>query len=831
MDAPTACELKPVLASSPGLRSENAHGIEDSFCRRDGFPSPNWWGKLALGGWKPPLRLESRHLDGFFAPALILVLLGATLFGSQRLAFRDVGHFYTPLYGYVAERTQAEWIPLWNPRCQTGMPLLGETTTAVLYPVRYALGSMAMTPERQIAWYVTLHLILASFFARFAAGRAGAGRAGRFIAGLVYPLSGSVFFLFTNPPFLVGAAWLPWMLSVLIHPHGNRPLTRITWLAIGLAMMVLGGDPQTALHLVMIGTVVILVRMLHRQVTWRELAVVAGGVLFAMALAAPQIAASLSWSSQSTRVLESGQQESMQMSVPPWHFVELFTPSAFGSLFPLYRRVSALIPGDGQMWTATLFMGLLPVLMLIDGLIRPRRRPERVWLLIALGAALMAMGHFGGVWWVQWMTGGFRQCDSAAWGPYWCLFHFFPGYDAFRYPAKWLPFLTIGLTIATSRWVDRKEFLLAKRSMGVVAVISIFAILVTAYVRLEGQTISPDPFWGPFDGSGGLREVRLSFLFSLLSITLLLLALIRWGKTKPHRMTGIAITLLVIELMSSASHQLATVSIEAEKKILDHVQTASAVEWLQRSPRRLIKTQVETGWPKRWQEVSSKDRLLEVEASGRLAFFGRWHLSGQHAVVNNFVSIKSRAHQIFWNDLAADQRNGRCVDWNAIKSSLAADGTLVQTSETETVLVNNRPLAIAVTQVNFSEASMDANRRLKDTGESDWIEVGFSVDTLLTRAVYQDGHWVAELRPVDLKPIRLRPAIGQNGPAKLLAVAQVDLLKQGAIIPAGKWQVRFLYRPWWWWPSAALATISWLALLVGLVVRSPGFIRNRETVS
>ena len=36
------------------------------------------------------------------APGLLLLLFAPALIGEERLAFRDVSHFYTPLYDYVA---------------------------------------------------------------------------------------------------------------------------------------------------------------------------------------------------------------------------------------------------------------------------------------------------------------------------------------------------------------------------------------------------------------------------------------------------------------------------------------------------------------------------------------------------------------------------------------------------------------------------------------------------------------------------------------------------------------------------------------------------------
>lgn len=145
------------------------------------------------------------------APVLILLLFAPALAGIDRLAFRDVSHFYTPLYDYVASRNSEQWLPLWNPLDQTGIPLAGETTTAVFYPLRYVLFMLPIPSEVAISWYIVLHLILASLTARLAARWAGLGQPAATIAGLLYPLSGSILFLYTNPPYLVSAAGCPWL--------------------------------------------------------------------------------------------------------------------------------------------------------------------------------------------------------------------------------------------------------------------------------------------------------------------------------------------------------------------------------------------------------------------------------------------------------------------------------------------------------------------------------------------------------------------------------------------------------------------------------------------
>ncbi|MGB0758808.1 MAG: hypothetical protein ACPGPS_04715, partial [Rubripirellula sp.] len=123
----------------------------------------------------------------FLAPVLILAFFAPSLVGVDSLAFRDVAFFYTPLYDYVAERCSEWWLPLWNPLDQTGIPLVGETTTAVLYPLRYLIFSLPVSPESAMAWYVALHLIIASMAARLLARWTSCRPLGVAIASLLYP--------------------------------------------------------------------------------------------------------------------------------------------------------------------------------------------------------------------------------------------------------------------------------------------------------------------------------------------------------------------------------------------------------------------------------------------------------------------------------------------------------------------------------------------------------------------------------------------------------------------------------------------------------------------
>lgn len=761
--------------------------------------------------------------------AVIIGLFASTLLGVDRIGFRDVSHFYTPLYQYVGRRQASQWLPLWNPLDQTGLPLIGETTTAFFYPVRYAIYCLRLPAATAIAWYVAIHMVLAFLFASVAATWTGLRwRSGSFV-GLAYALSGSVFFLHTNPPYLVSAAWMPLALFGVLSSPVQCPVRRRrrAIASIALAMMVLGGDPQTALHVMIVVTVILVARWMFRRQTFRASA--ASGQLLivpllAAVLAAPQIAASLSWASQSKRVAApnaeprfsppirgSDRFEAYEYSLAPWHAAELFTPNAFGSLFPFYRRVASAIPGDGRVWTPTIYLGLLAAIAWVDRLIQLRKRRIDAALAIALIGLAMSCGQFGLVWWIQNATGTLGGYDSAAFGPYWFLHEFLPGYDAFRYPAKWLPFFSIGIALVLGQWVEGRRWRVGWMPIAIVAVVVGTGLLAASVLRSVPSLVwdpqrglPRDEFWGPLDIDGGLAEIQSS-LAGTMACLVAIAMLLRFAKTRHWSAGHVAVALFVVSLLDlgfSAGALVTRVPIASEQELIDSVAQTSQPDSI-----RWMRTRQGIGWPTSWQSTSSRGRILEVEASQRLAGFGRWHLSGgdrfSHAAVfNNMVSIEAQAMADFWSQARSDTANLSETEqanyWQNARRRLGISG-----------LIHASDAAVKIIKDGQELQMIDVKRiALPVHLAADRLEVQASGDKpfSLTRPVYQDGHWIATYR-----------AAG-GGRWKSLDVERgssdaIGRLGQRVELPAGNWTVRFRYSPAWVGWTLPVAALGWFTLL------------------
>lgn len=825
-----------------------------------------------------PRNRRSAHLCPWIGPICLLVIFAGVLSGRDRLAFRDVSYFYTPLYQYVAQQCHDQkWgafgNAIWNPRDQTGMPLAGETTTAVFYPIRMLVYAPSWSAETAMGVYVVLHLVMASLTAYWAARRFRCDPLSAAVAGVVYPLSGIVLFLATNPPFLVGAAWLPLLLTPLILQRCHRtacavPLVSRSWAragqvgrtvvlpAVAMAMIILGGDPPTALHAMIVAVIVQVSRLMigwarrsYSAVDQARFGVaiivpMSAVVVLASVLAAPQLAASLAWSARSDRLLHDTapeiskvHEQAYAFSVPPWRLTELLAPNLYGSPWPINTRWDRIVFDGGltrpetALWTPSLYCGmLLPVLLVLGW---SRRRSISRARFSSDGVALLIIFVFS------------MAAALGAYAPVYRWLHaFLPGYDSLRYPAKWLPLAAFAIAISSARMVRwhrsvrrREERPLpmvgpSSRSRKIaytlvsVAFIVVSVMLAVAISRLNGRI--SDPFWGPFVPDLAGRQLLISMACGGLVVAMILLVRRpRWW-----------LAWVVVDLCIAHYQFVPTIDRAAELRLLANTHhDASSI--------RSMRVIQDSGFPTQWSEQSAPDRMLTVEAGLRLAKFGRWHVEHEDAVVNNIVSIGSRELAEFWHFAKSmDSADASLPEhhWRGWCRLLGVGGTLRSRGGVVplTSAASGHALPV-VSQERFGAAhevspyrvsirrrivDMDADRavawqKLLSAYADERAEVPAMIPpamatqfaqgtasgvemAVVSRPVYQDGNWRAELTPRD-----------HNGPAVETEVFPVDFLSQGVFCPPGKWRLDFYYAPWWQRPMRILALAGWGCILLG----------------
>src|SRR5262249_32714387 len=153
-------------------------------------------------------------------------------------------HYYYPLY----QRVQAEWAagrwPLWEPEENSGMPLLGNPTAAVLYPGKLVFALVRYPLAARL--YVVGHTVLALAAMLALLRHWGISWVGSTLGALAYAFGGPVLFQYCNIIYLVGAAWLPLGLRAVDRWLRLGRRIALAELAVVLAMETLGGDPESA---------------------------------------------------------------------------------------------------------------------------------------------------------------------------------------------------------------------------------------------------------------------------------------------------------------------------------------------------------------------------------------------------------------------------------------------------------------------------------------------------------------------------------------------------------------------------------------------------------
>jgi hypothetical protein len=183
---------------------------------------------------------------------LTLASFGPVLVRGRQFAYRDSGNYYYPLYLRVQQEWQAGRLPLWMPEENSGMPLLGNPTAAVLYPGKLVFAALPYPWAVRV--YVVAHVALAFGAMRALLRHWSISPSGATLGAMAYAFGAPVLFQYCNVVFLVGAAWMPLGLRFADRWLRLGDLAAVGGLAIVLALQTLGGDPEAA-YLVVIAAV------------------------------------------------------------------------------------------------------------------------------------------------------------------------------------------------------------------------------------------------------------------------------------------------------------------------------------------------------------------------------------------------------------------------------------------------------------------------------------------------------------------------------------------------------------------------------------------------
>lgn len=378
-----------------------------------------------------------------------------------------------------------------------------------------------------------------------------------------------------------------------------------------------------------------------------------------------------------------------EFSVGPWRFAELVWPNCFGRQFPLHRRWIQALPGEGRVWTPTLYAGIIPLGFALGAFRLQRRKRHRKRRLAATaGGALHrrwmswtlllglvgSLGYYGVVWLVEEIAGPIAGADGTSvagppvGGLYWLMNVVLPGYIYFRYPAKLLVLVSLGLAMLAARGWD--DFFSARRLVRtgriffgfmLISLVVIVSFLFLRPVWSAWVSTAPAcPIFGPLDVEGAFYDTFFGLVQTAVvsGIAWILLRASTFSRGACPRDFGGTIAeaspaakwRVVLLLLVLAAFDVGL----ANRWI---VATAPAELWRTRLPISVEHVFSAEGdrivqvyrWPRlhdpRWKEHGSVDRLAEEVRWNCQTLYPKYNLLQRIGVVDSYGTMMPAAHR------------------------------------------------------------------------------------------------------------------------------------------------------------------------------------------
>ncbi len=360
-------------------------------------------------------------------------------------------------------------------------------------------------------------------------------------------------------------------------------------------------------------------------------------------------------------------------SVGPWRLVEFFWPNVAGRQFPLHRRWLDVLPAEGRLWTPSLYMGLLPVVLALSAWRLRGGQRRQVWM--SWTVLLFVLGSFGGFG-LGWLAAEVRSSlagPAAApggvghpvGGVYWLMTVFLPGYIQFRFPAKLLVVAALGLSLlAGFGW----EALVRGRGGGVHRWLAAFALVsgttallvslaAPALDRLFAQ-VPANVVFGPLERGGAMADLFGAFAQSALVGGLA--AGLCVPSVAPRRWAAAAAVLLVaVDLGIANRWMVATAAVETWQRRSRAAEAIAADPAAAAEPAPVRVHRRGLWVPQSWRREGSPQRFAESIRWERDTLWPKYNLPWRIAAAEVHGTMRAFDYEVF---LAAAVSGGR---WEA----------------------------------------------------------------------------------------------------------------------------------------------------------------------
>ena len=358
------------------------------------------------------------------------LLLFVEVLGDARFIDRDLLHIWYPVGHSIAEAWQGTGSFLWDGGIGHGVPLLARWSPSVIYPAHWLF---ALLPaDIAIAVGIFIHFTLAACATRRLSRRFTSNPSAAWIAGLSFAFGGYLISIIGCGPYFYGAALLPLSLLAL-HRLVERPdLARLLQLSLIMMLQLFVPDPQSLFYMVLF--LWPLVFLLHTRRADRVRAAAAltlAGVL-AMGLGFAQLWPTMEMSALSVRAGGIPPSEAAIWSLHPLRALEYVVPGIFGNPMTGDSFWAPFLVNShiDRPWASSIHLGLLPLVGLLALSLKGDRKTIAAWGCVTLLFFVVALG------------------DRT---PVFSILRAVPGAGNFRYPEKFMLFVSLGIVLLGSK--------------------------------------------------------------------------------------------------------------------------------------------------------------------------------------------------------------------------------------------------------------------------------------------------------------------------------------------------------------------------------------------
>jgi len=341
-----------------------------------------------------------------------VILFSTHLFAGKALFWGTPALQFVPWWSWAWETILDGHMPLWNPLLGMGAPLIANYQSAIFYPpnwlyfLSYALGSVGLMAWMQSV-VVVLHLVWAGLGMAVLVRRFGLSRLAQTVSGLAFSLSGYLVARAWFASINAAVAWLPWIMLFSYDLTKKRSPGSVLKLGLVIGMQLLAGHAQVAWYTLLLGgmwtafwgwqrsnklqtpegrekapsaSIDAQPENVHQDEfagQRRFYALIGTGFNFGLAtllgvgLAAVQLIPTAVYLMQSQRAGAVDMEFALNYSFWPWRFIGILVPDFFGS------PETGDFWGYGNYWEDAIYIGILPILLVVGILMNSIFKKER----------------------------------------------------------------------------------------------------------------------------------------------------------------------------------------------------------------------------------------------------------------------------------------------------------------------------------------------------------------------------------------------------------------------------------------------------------------------